>query len=193
MDDLQKMLEEASSSSQETSDDGWIEEDPLADYNKRKEEKEPDTDSYYVLDKRNSESSGDVTDSGITETDDLSDLSEKELIEKMRLQSDKYQAELDKLKQSRENFESATKEAQKSSKDRRGFFELNLGKSNLEGNTVLERLGYDKDAKNKPYEERHPVETFLDRKVTNPKVRFVLYLGFIILGVLFLILHHLVF
>ncbi len=182
-----KMLNDASSAAQEESDDGWIEEDPLEGY-----EKDSKEESYhYALDTKEDNTAINLrADSSVS---DMEDVSEEDLLEKMRIQSEQYKAEIAKMQKSREDYENAKRELKKDSKNHRGFFELDLKKSNLEGNTILERLGYDKDAKNKPYEERHPVETYFEKKVTDSRVRIGIYIGLIVLGIVIMILNHTVF
>lgn len=197
-DDLMKMLNDASSESKEETDTDWVEEDPLTDYvAQRKADEEipeeqgedPSDDAFFEEDvalKQYEEgyfSDGEDSEEDEDEYDEYEDYDEEEekLLIKMRKQSEQYDKEIRKMQKSREQYE-ASKRRMEEKQNRRGFFELDLNKSNLKGDTILDRLGYDPKAKNNP--KYHKVENYIDSHIANPKLRFALYLGFAILCIL---------
>ncbi len=183
-DDIMKMLNEASSATQEESDEFWTEEDPVS---KPVENKSSLLSKEYTED-YSMDTSLEEDDSDIdVNADKFEDLSDEDLLNKMRDQSKRYEREIKKMQKSREIYENASKEI-RSNADKRGFFELNLNKSNLKGNTILERLGYDKTAKNDP--KYHRVEGFIDSKITTPKARNIFYGVISIICVIAVLLHH---
>ena len=112
----------------------------------------------------------------------VDDISDEELLNKMRKQTEEYEKQLKKMKEAEREYREAKEECYKKH-DRRRAFELNLNKSNLEGDTIIERLGYDADAKKHPekHPELHMMERFIDNRVKNPNMRIAIYIGIIII------------
>lgn len=174
MSDLTKMLEDASSTQVKEDvlrQDTGYEARNTVENNLLNEDPYPaEEDSYY---------------SDEDEYEEDIDEEIEDLYEKIRKQSLKYEQEIERMQKSRVEYEAARKALKDSSK-KRGHFELDLSKSNLEGDTLLERLGYDKTAKGNP--KYHRMENYIDSHIKDSKTRIAIYAGVCIVCIIFLII-----
>lgn len=99
---------------------------------------------------------------------------------------DHAQNSLESYMESKEAMEKARYKAVEDSK-KRGFFDLSPDKSNLKGDNIIERLGYDKKAK------ENPKPNFLEKKIINKNTRMILYVVAIVAMLTLIILNHTIF
>ena len=144
-----------------------------------------DPSEAYSVDNKDD---GDIFDDYQDTSDYLDEVSDEELQNSIFRQNSIFEKHLKQMREMQEKYQEKAEEAEALKNEKRGFFELNLNKSNLKGDTIFERLGYDKDVKNKPYEETHKLENWIDTHITNPKLRIGLYGGFCILCLILIIL-----
>lgn len=116
----------------------------------------------------------DETDYDEEEDNDNTDPEEAELLNKIKRQSEEYNRRIEKLKAEELKYKEAKEKYNKKKHDGNLFY-----KSKMEGDTIIERLGYDKEAKKNP--KPGMVENFIDTRVQNPKARIAIYLGIIVI------------